>query len=58
MSSFKRRNTDWQAYGQHRRRAWVRHEMKNQREIETAEQYQARFEKETAEFISKQEQKK
>ena len=39
--SFGRRNTDWQAWGQHRRRAPARMAQKNrEREIE---EYQARF---------------
>lgn len=54
MSSFKRRNQDWQAYGQHRRRAWVRQAAKKQGNRETAEQYQARFERETEEFLKGQ----
>lgn len=39
--SFRRRNTDWQAWGQHRRRTTARMAQKNrEREIE---EYQARF---------------
>jgi len=39
--SFGRRNTDWQAWGQHRRRTTARMAQKNrEREIE---EYQARF---------------
>lgn len=39
--SFGRRNTDWQAWGQHRRRATARMAQKSrEREIE---EYQARF---------------
>lgn len=55
MSSFKRRNQDWQAYGQHRRRAWVRQAVKKANR-ETPEKYQARFEKETAVLLEKEEQ--
>lgn len=55
MSSFKRRNQDWQAYGQHRRRAWVRQAAKKQASRETAEQYQARFERENMELLKKAE---
>lgn len=41
--SFGRRNTDWQAWGQHRRRATARMAQKSrEREIE---EYQARFER-------------
>lgn len=40
--SFGRRNTDWQAWGQHRRRATARMAQKSrEREIE---EYQAQFE--------------
>lgn len=39
--SFRRRNTDWQAWGQYRRRATARMAQKSrEREIE---EYQARF---------------
>lgn len=57
MSSFKRRNTDWQAYGQHRRRDWVRKALRNQRGIETAEEYQARMTRETEALLKKEQQK-
>ena len=57
MSSFKRRNTDWQAYGQHRRRAWVRQALRNQAAQEKAEAYQAQFERETDEFLKKEREK-
>lgn len=40
--SFKRRNNDWQAWGQHRRRA-TKFMVKRNREQEVAE-YQAQFE--------------
>ena len=51
MSSLKRRNTDWQAYGQHRRRDWTRQARKKQ---ETAEEYQARMTRETEQFLKEQ----
>ena len=50
--SFGRRNTDWQAWGQHRRRATARMAQKNrEREIE---EYQARFRR----LAEKKEEKK
>lgn len=57
MNSFKRRNTDWQAYGQHRRRTWVRQAAKKQARRETPEKYQARFERETEELLKKEQEK-
>lgn len=56
MSSFKRRNQDWQAYGQHRRRVWVRQAVKKAN-CETPEKYQARFERETEELLKKEQEK-
>lgn len=56
MGSYGRRNQDWQAYGQHRRRAWVRQAAKKANR-ETAEEYQARFERETEELLKKECQK-
>ncbi|MFC3875353.1 hypothetical protein [Neisseria musculi] len=52
--SFYRRNQDWQAYGQHRRRAWTRQARKKQ---ETAEEYQARMMRETEELLKKERKK-
>lgn len=50
--SFGRRNTDWQAWGQHRRRATARMAQKSrEREIE---EYQARFRRP----VEKKEEKK
>ncbi|WP_195714689.1 MULTISPECIES: hypothetical protein [Neisseria] len=52
--SFYRRNQDWQAYGQHRRRVWTRQARKKQ---ETADEYQARMKRETEELMKKEQEK-
>lgn len=54
-SSFKRRNSDWQAYGQHRRRAAAYRAVKKRHE--TAQEYQARFERENRESLEKEQEK-